>query len=350
MSQNTQRVPQTQELKIKTMKQSQKVAALLILLGPNVSSEVMKSISDDEVLEQITLDIASMSRLPAEILEQIIEEFHMFFKASDMISAGGMTYARSLLEKAYGPEKADKILDRLVSILSSNPFQFFNDADPSQLATSLQNENPQLTALILAYLKPEMSARVLNSLSPEVQAKVSLKIAQMESTNPDVISEIEKIVETRFSSVMAHDFSKIDGTTTLANILNRTDRATEQNVIGMLEEVTPEVAEHVRELMFVFEDIIRLEDKAIQRVLRDVDTKDLCLALKGVKDEIKDKFLHNMSERAQAMLLEEMEYLGPARAKDVQEMQTKIVSIIRYLETTGEITVFRGGAEDELID
>ena len=272
------------------------------------------------------------------------------FKASDMVSSGGMNYAKTLLEKAYGGEEAAKILDRLVSVLNTNPFQFFNDADPVHLATSFQNENPQLIALILAYLRPDISAKVLNSLPPNVQAKVSLKIAQMESTNPEIISEVEKIVESRFSNVVVQDFSKVSGTVTLASILNRTDRATEKNVIEMLEEVTPEVAENVRALMFVFEDVVNLEDKAIQRILREVDSKDLCLALKGVKDEIKDKFLNNMSERAQAILLEEMEYLGPARAKDVQEMQTKIVFTIRSLESSGEITIYRDSAEDELID
>lgn len=343
-------IPITSNFQIKTMKQTQKVAALLILLGPSVSSEVMKNFNDDEVLEQITLDIASMAKLPTEILEEIVEEFHALFKASDMVSAGGMSYAKTLLEKAYGPEEAERILDRLVSVLNTNPFQFFNDADPNHLATSFQNENPQLIALILAYLKPDISARVLNSLPPSVQAKVSLKIAQMESTNPEIISEVEKIVESRFSNVVVQDFSKLDGTTTLASILNRTDRATEKNVIEMLEEVTPEVAENVRALMFVFEDIVNLEDKAIQRILREVDTKDLCLALKGVRDDIKDKFLNNMSERAQAILLEDMEYLGPARAKDVQDMQTKIVFTIRSLESSNEIVIYRDSAEDELIE
>ncbi len=345
-----QQIIQKQSEQVKVMKQSQKVAALLILLGPSVSSEVMKKISDDEVLEQITLDIASMSKLPSSILEEIVEEFHTIFKASDMVSSGGMAYAKTLLEKAYGAEEAERILDRLVSVLNTNPFQFFNDADPVHLATSFQNENPQLIALILAYLKPDISAKVLNSLPPAVQSKVSLRISQLESTNPEIISEIEKIVEGRFSKVVAQDFSKLDGTTTLASILNRTDRATEKNVIEMLEEVSPEVAENVRALMFVFEDIINLDDRSIQRILREVDTKDLCLALKGVRDDIKDKFLNNMSERAQAILLEDMEFLGPARAKEVQDMQTKIVSTIRDLETRGELVIYRDSAEDELIE
>lgn len=337
-------------IQVEAMTHSQKVAALMIVLGPAAASEIMKNITEDDVLEQITLDIAAMNKLPIETLEAIVEEFHTIFQANSMLASGGMSYAKTLLEKAYGTEQANKILDRLVTILNSNPFQFFNDADPIQLATSFQNENPQLIALILAYLKPEQSAKVLNCLPPNVQHKVSLKIAQMETTNPEIISEVEKIVESKFSNVVIQDFSKAGGTETLASILNRTDRATEKNVIEMLEEETPQLAEDVRSLMFVFEDIVNLDDRAIQRILREVDTKDLALSLKGSRDDVKDKILRNMSERAQAILLEDMEYMGPVRAREVQEVQSRIVGIIRMLEQNGEIVVARDGAGDELIE
>ncbi len=316
-------------IQLEAMTHSQKVAALMIVLGPAAASEIMKNITDDDVLEQITLDIAAMNKLPIETLEAIVEEFHTIFQANSMLASGGMNYARQLLEKAYGTDQANKILDRLVTILNSNPFQFFNDADPIQLATSFQNENPQLIALILAYLKPEQSAKVLNCLPPSVQHKVSLKIAQMETTNPEIISEVEKIVESKFSNVVIQDFSKAGGTEALASILNRTDRATEKNVIEM---------------------IVNLDDRAIQRILREVDTKDLALSLKGSRDDVKDKILRNMSERAQAILLEDMEYMGPVRAREVQEVQSRIVGIIRMLEQNGEIVVVRDGAGDELIE
>ena len=283
-------------IQLEAMTHSQKVAALLIVLGPNTASEIMKNITDDDALEQITLDIAAMNKLPIETLEAIVDEFHTIFQANSMLASGGMAYARTLLEKAYGTEQANKILDRLVTILNSNPFQFFNDADPVQLATSFQNENPQLIALILAYLKPEQSAKVLNCLPSAVQHKVSLKIAQMETTNPEVIAEVEKIVESKFSNVVIQDFSQAGGTEALANILNRTDRATEKNVIEMLEEETPQLAEDVRSLMFVFEDIVNLDDRSIQRVLREVDTKDLALSLKGTKDDVKEKILSAASK------------------------------------------------------
>ena len=338
------------ELEIQTMTTTQKVAALLIVLGPATASEVLKNITDDDMLEQVTMDIASLNRVPNSILAGILEEFKAIFQASNYLSSGGMDYAKQLLEKAYGNDQAKKILDRLVVLMNSNPFQFFNEADPGQLATSFQNENPQLIALIMAYLKPEHSAQVLNYLPPEVQAQVAMKIADMDTTNPEILAEIEKIVESKFSSVVVQDFSKAGGIESLANILNRADRATERNVIELLEVQSPQLAEEVRELMFVFEDIISLEDRAIQRILREVDTKDLAMSLKGTKEDVKEKVFKNMSERAQSMLRDEMEYMGPVRAKEVQEIQTKIVGIIRTLELAGEIIIARDNNEDELID
>jgi len=332
------------------MTATQKVAALLIVLGPATASEVLRNITDDDLLEQITLDIASLNKVSNEILNTILEEFKALFQASNYLSAGGMDYAKELLEKAYGGDQAKKILDRLVVLMNSNPFQFFNEADPGQLATSFQNENPQLIALIMAYLKPEHSAQVLNYLPPEVQAQVAVKIADMDTTNPEILSEIEKIVESKFSSVVVQDFSKAGGIESLANILNRADRATERNVIELLEIQSPQLAEEVRELMFVFEDIITLDDRAIQRVLREVETKDLAMSLKGTKEDVKEKVFKNMSERAQQMLRDEMEYMGPVRAREVQEIQTKIVGIIRTLEVAGEIIIARENNEDELID
>jgi flagellar motor switch protein FliG len=337
-------------MELQNMTATQKVAALLIVLGPNTASEVLKNIMDDELLEQITLDIASLNKVSTEILNGILEEFKAIFQASNYLSAGGMDYAKELLEKAYGGDQAKRILDRLVVLMNSNPFQFFNEADPGQLATSFQNENPQLIALIMAYLKPEHSAQVLNYLPSDVQAEVAVKIADMDTTNPEILSEIEKIVESKFSSVVVQDFSKAGGVESLANILNHADRATERNVIELLEVQSPQLAEEVRELMFVFEDIVKLEDRAIQRILREVDTKDLAMSLKGTKEDVKEKIYKNMSERAQGMLKEEMEYMGPVRAREVQEVQSKIVGIIRTLEVAGEIVVSRDNNEDELID
>lgn len=337
-------------LELGRMTNIQKVASLLIVLGPQAATEILKNMPDDDLVEQITLEIANVNKVSPEILDSILEEFHSIFQASSYLSHGGMDYAKTLLEQAYGSDKAGNILDKLVTILNSTPFQFFNEADPEQLATSFQNENPQLIALVLAYLKPEKSAQVLNNLPFNVQAAVALKIAEMDTTNPEIISEIEKVVESKFSSVVAQDFSKAGGVESLATILNRTDRSTEKKIIEVLEHHNNTLAEQVRELMFVFEDIILLDNRAIQRVLREIDSKDLSLALKGSNEDVRDKIFANMSERAQTMLKDDMEYMGPVRAKDVQESQTKIVSIIRKLEESGEILIRRGGAEDEYIE
>lgn len=338
------------KLTVSQMSQSQKVAALMIILGPNTATEVLKNIPDDDLIEQITLDIASLNKVPKEVLDDILEEFHSLFQANTYLAMGGVGYAKKLLEQAYGNDKAHSILDKLMASLHANPFQFFNEADPAQLATSFQNENPQLIALILAYLKPEKAAQVLNNLPGAIQSSVAMRIAEMDRTNPEILSEVEKIIESKFSSVVTQDFSKAGGVEALANILNRSDRTTEKTIMEKLESYSMDIAESVRELMFVFEDMIKLDDRSVQRLLREVETKDLAMALKGANAEVKEKIFKNMSERASTMLKDDMEYMGPVRAKEVQECQTKIVAIIRALEAAGEIILFRDSQEDDLIE
>ena len=332
------------------MNSTQKVAALLILLGPATASEVLKNITDNDLLEKIALEIASLNKVPMTALVGILEEFRSLFQANSYLAQGGKDYAKQVLEMTYGPDQAKRIMARLETLMNANPFQYFNEADPVQLATSFQNENPQLIALILAYLQPTQSAKVLNCLPPEVQAQVAMKIADMDTTNPEILSDIEKIVETKFSSVMVQDFSQAGGVDTLANILNRTDRATERNVLELLEIENPTLADEVRELMFVFEDIQKLDNRTVQRILREVNTKDLALALKGTKEDVREKIFSNMSERAQQMLRDDMEYLGPVRAKDVQEIQSQICVTIKALEAAGEIALEIDEGEEEFID
>ena len=339
---------QTQQ--IMSMNSTQKVAALLILLGPATASEVLKNVTDNDLLEKIALEIASLNKVPLSALVSILEEFSNIFKANSYLAKGGKDYAKQLLEMTYGPEQAKRMMSRLETLMNANPFQFFNEADPVQLATSFQNENPQLIALILAYLHPTQSAKVLNCLSPDVQAQVAMKIADMDTTNPEILSDIEKIVESKFSSIMVQDFSKAGGIETLANIMNRVDRSTERNVMELLEIENSTMAEQVRELMFVFEDIQSLDNKTVQRILREVNTKDLALALKGTQPEVRDKIFSNMSERAQQMLKDDMEFLGPVRAKDVSEVQSQICLTIKALEASGEIVLERDEGEEELID
>ena len=331
------------------LRPSQKVAALLILLGAETATEVLKHITDPNILEQITLDIANLNKVPDDELTVLLEEFRTVFKASNLIATGGTEYARKLLANAYGADEATEMMDKLGSMINTNPFYFLNDVDPGQFATTFSGENPQLLALIMAYLKPALSAQILAALPNKVQKQVSMKIAEMNTTNPEILSEIEDVVEKKFSTFVVHDFSKAGGVEYLASIMNHCDRFTEKNIMEFLEAKDSILAQSVRDLMFVFEDIIIL-DRAIQRVLREVDSRELALSMKGTKEEIREKIFRNMSERAQAMLQEDIEYLGPVRAREVQDAQSKIVATIRALELSGEITISRGNAEDELIE
>lgn len=335
---------------LENMTNSQKVAALLITLGPKTASEVMKHIQEDVEVEHIALEIAAMQKLEPDILAQIVEEFYTIFQVSEYLASGGVSYARTLLETAYGADKANNILDKLVDSLQTNPFEFFNRADPAQLSASFQNENPQMIALVLAYLNPDNAAAILSGLNAEMQIEVASRIATMDRTNPDVLREVERILENKFSSIVSNDFTKAGGVEALADILNRSDRSTEKSILDEMEMREPDVAFKVRELMFVFEDIIHLEDRSIQRILREVETKDLGLALKGSQENVKDKIFKNMSERAAGMLQEDMDYMGPVRSRDVQEKQTYIVGVIRALESAGEIVIARGQEEEDFIE
>jgi len=338
-------------ISINQMTNAQKVAVLLIALGPKVASEVMKNIQDETEVELITLEIASMQRpMDQDTLTSIFEEFYALFQASSYLSSGGVQYARTLLESAYGGSRADTILDRLVASLQSSPFDFFNNADPAQLAASFQNENPQMVSLILAYLKPTNSAAILSALSPDMQVEVARRIATMDRTNPEILREVERVLEQKFSSVVTSDFTQAGGVEALAEILNRSDRSTEKTILDEMEIRDPDTATRVRELMFVFEDLVHLEDRAIQRMLREVETKDLALALKGSAEPVKEKIFKNMSERAGNMLKEDMEYMGAVRSKDVQEKQTYLVGIIRALEASGEIVIQRGEEEEDFVE
>lgn len=335
----------------KILNNTQKIAALLISMGPTLASDVLKSIPDEADVEKIALEIASMKRIEPDVLTNVLEDFYVLFEARGYLSSGGVNYARQLLENSFGNEFASRILDRLVASMQTSPFEFFNNADASQLATSFQHENPQLVALVLAYLKPEKAAMLLSSLSPEMQVEVATRVAEMDRTNPEVLREVERILENKFSSVVSADFTLAGGIESLAEILNSSDRTTEKAILDSLEMNKPDVAESVRELMFVFEDIVHIDDRSIQRVLREVETKDLAMALKGAKQEVQDCIFRNMSERASAMLQDDMEYMGPVRARDVQEKQSAIVNVIRALEAAGEIVIARGGGagDDDFI-
>ena len=325
----------------------QKAAILLISLGPDVSAQIFKHLREEDI-EKLTLEIANQRKIPQEQKDKVMAEFHQMCLAKDYISSGGLDYAREILEKALGAEKAVSIIDRLTSSLQIRPFDFARKTDPSQLLNFIQNEHPQTIALIMAYLQPDQSAAILSALPADRQVDVAKRIATMDRTSPDVIKDVERILERKLSSMVTQDFTAAGGVDSIVEVLNRVDRTTERTIIENLEVQHPELAEEIKKRMFVFEDIVLLDDRSLQLVLREIESKDLALALKASSSEVGEKIYKNMSKRAAEMLREEIEYMGPVRIRDVEEAQQKIVNVIRKLEESGEIIVSRGKG-DEII-
>jgi len=326
----------------------EKAAILFIALGPEYTAKLLTHLDDDEI-ERITLEIANHKQVSAEQKAAVISEFYQMAMAKDYISSGGLEYAQNVLEKALGSEKALDIINRLTTSLQVRPFDFLRKTDPSQLLTFIQNEHPQTIALILAYLESDQAATVLSSLPAEYQADVARRVAIMDRTSPDVIREVERVLERKLSSLMTQDFTTAGGVKAIVEVLNRVDRTTEKSIIENLEVDSPELAEDIKRLMFVFEDIVMLDDRSLQMVLRDVDSKDLSLALKGTQGEVADKIFRNMSKRAADMLREEIEFMGPVKIRDVEEAQLKVVNVIRSLEDKGEIVISRGQGDEMIV-
>ena len=326
----------------------QKAAILLIALGPDASAQIFKHLREEEI-EKLTLEIANQRKIPQELKEKVIGEFHEMCLAKEYLSAGGLEYAREILEKALGAEKAVAIINRLTTSLQIRPFDFARKTDPAQLLNFIQNEHPQTIALIMAYLQPEQSAAIISALPADRQVDVARRIALMDRTSPDVIKDVERILERKLSSLVTQDFTAAGGVDSIVEVLNRVDRATERTIIENLEVQNPELAEEIKKRMFVFEDIVLLDDRSLQLVLREIESKDLGLALKASSTEVADKIYKNMSKRASEMLREEIEYMGPARIRDVEEAQQKIVNVIRRLEDSGEIIVSRGKGDEVIV-
>jgi len=326
----------------------QKAAILLIALGPEASSQIFKHLREEEI-DKLTLEIANQRKVPQEQKDKILTEFHQMLMAKDYISSGGLDYARELLEKALGTEKAVAIINRLTSSLQIRPFDFARKTDPSQLLNFIQNEHPQTIALIMSYLQPEQSGVILSSLPPDRQVDVAKRIATMDRTSPDVLKDVERILERKLSSLVTQDFTAAGGVDAIVEVLNRVDRTTERTIIENLELHDPELAEEIKRRMFVFEDIVLLDDRSLQLVLREIESKDLALSLKASSTEVGDKIYKNMSKRAADMLREEIEFMGPVRIRDVEEAQQKIVNVIRRLEESGEIVVARGKGDEIIV-
>ena len=332
----------------KSLTGRQKAAIFLVALGSEVSSDVMKHLREDEV-ETLTFEIARLDAIDADFKDQVLEEFQELMQAQNFITTGGIDFARELLEKSLGSQKAIDIINRLTSSLQVRPFDFIRRTDPAHLLNFVQQEYPQTIALILAYLEPQKAATILQNLPEEIQPEVSKRLATMDRTSPDVLREVERVLEKKLSTLSSEDYTAAGGVDSIVEILNLVDRSSEKAIIETLEEDDPELAEEIKKRMFVFEDIVMLDDRAIQKVLREVDQQELAKALKAVDTEVQDKIFRNMSKRAASMLKEDMEFMGPVRLKDVEESQQKIVSVIRRLEDSGEIVIARSG-DDELVE
>ncbi|MEE0391788.1 MAG: flagellar motor switch protein FliG [Lachnospiraceae bacterium] len=326
----------------------QKAAILLIALGPERSADIFKHLKEDEI-EELTLEIANTRSVSPQVKEDVLNEFYQICLAQQYIAEGGIGYAKELLDKALGEDRAKEVITKLTASLQVRPFEFVRKTDPSQLLNFIQDEHPQTIAMILSYLTSAQAALVIGALPPEKQADVAKRIAMMDRTSPDVIKEVERVLERKLASLLNQDYTIVGGVDAIVDILNTVDRGTEKHIMESLEIEQPELADEIRKKMFVFEDILLLDDRAIQRVLRDVDNNDLGIALKGANEEVQNVIFKNLSKRLSAMIKEDMEFMGPVRMKDVEEAQQKIVGIIRKLEDSAEIVISRGGGDEIIV-
>ncbi|CCZ40898.1 MAG: flagellar motor switch protein FliG [Butyribacter sp.] len=326
----------------------QKAAILLIALGPDKSSNVFKHLKEDEI-EQLTLEIANTRSVSPAMKDAVLDEFYEVCLAQQYIAEGGIGYAKDLLEKALGSERAKDVIGKLTASLQVRPFEFVRKTDASQLLNFIQDEHPQTIALILSYLSSNQASAIISALSPEKQTDVAKRIAQMDRTSPDVIKEVEKVLEQKLASLVNQDYTIVGGVDSIVDILNTVDRGTEKHIMESLEIEDPELADEIRKKMFVFEDILSLDDRSIQRVLREVDNNELAVALKGSNEEVQNLIFSNLSKRLATMIREDMDFMGPVRMKDVEEAQQKIVNIIRKLEDSAEIIISRGGGDEIVV-
>lgn len=326
----------------------QKAAIVLLSLSQDAAAQILRFL-DEAKIQQLTIELANLKSIKPQLRRAVLQEFFDLCTAQQYVLQGGIDYAHQILERALGAHKASEILSRITSAMGSVPFAFMKNMDPSQVLSFLEAESPQTIALVLAHLKPEMAAQVMSGLPPELQAETSRRIATMDHTAPDVIREVEKVLEQRMSSLGSERAQAVGGVKALVDVINKVDRGTEKAILDRLERDDPELVDEIKKLMFVFEDIALLDDRTIQTILREIDMKDLTLALKAAGEEVQARIFKNMSERAAAMLKEDMEFMGPVRLRLVEEAQQRIVNVIRRLEDAGEIVIARGGGEDEIV-
>jgi flagellar motor switch protein FliG len=325
-----------------------KAAVLLVHMGKENAARILSVLRESEV-EELTAEVVKLGSVEAAVADDVLNEFHTMFRAHQYAAHGGLDLARELLEASLGADRAGEIVGRLTAVVRDMPFNFLHQADARQVLSFVQDEHPQTIALVLAHMRAGQASEILSGLAPDLQADVANRIAVMDRTSPDIVRQVESTLERKLSSVLQpSDLSSVGGLQPLVDIINRSDRATERMILEGLSERNPELAEQVRAQMFVFEDITTLDDRAVQLVLRQVETADLAVALKGVRDDVRTKVMKNMSERAAENLSEEMDLLGPQRLKTVEDAQAKIVQGIRALEESGQITITRGD-DDQMV-
>lgn len=324
-----------------------KSAILLMALGPASSAKILRQFSEAEI-ERISMEIANTTKVEVSVIEEVLEEFLLLSQAQKYMLDGGLEYAMKVLEQALGSHKAHEIIKKLKEMSQIKPFMFVRKTDPKQLTNLIAQEHPQTIALILSYLDPAQASQVLAAMPDEQQAEIARRIALMDRTSPEVLREVEGVLKERLSSVVQQDFAAAGGIQSLVDILNNVDRGTEKLILEELEKDDPKLVDEIRKRMFIFEDILTLDNASIQRIIREVEQKDLALALKGSSDDVKERVFKNVSKRAAEMLREDIEFMGPVRLREVEEAQQRIVALIRKLDETGEIIISRGG-EDAII-
>lgn len=325
----------------------QKAAVLLIALGPEKSADIFKHLKEDEI-EELTLEIANTRSVSPQLKEKVLNEFYQVCLAQQYIAEGGIAYAKELLDKALGGDRAQEVISKLTASLQVRPFEFVRKTDPSQVLNFIQDEHPQTIAMILAYLTPAQAAMIMGALSPEVQADVAKRIATMDRTSPDVVKEVERVLERKLSSLINQDYTVVGGVDAIVNILNTVDRSTEKHIMESLEIEEPELADEIRKKMFVFEDIVSMDNRSIQRFIRECDVKDIVYALKGSDEKIKELIFSNVSSRMAESIQSDLEITVNVRLRDVEEAQQRIVGVIRRLEEAGEVIIVKSG-KDEII-
>ncbi len=326
----------------------EKAAVLLIGLGKNHAAQIYKLLTEDEI-SMLTLAITTTKQVTQEEKDAVMSEFYQTCVAQKFISEGGLGYARGVLNRALGSEKADEILNKLTDSLQVRPFEFVRKASVTQINHLIANENPQTIALLLCYLEPSKAAQALVQLPDNVQVDVVTRMANMESVAPEFIRETENVMEQRLEQMGTSDQTAVGGLNSVVDMINCVDRGTERNILETLDMTDVDLADNIRKNMFVFEDITKLSPQAMQRVLKDVDQNDMTIALKGAGEEVKNAILSNLSKRQQEMILDDLEVLGPLKLKDVEAAQQKIVNVVRMLDDSGEIIVSRGEGDDVVI-